>query len=958
MNNLKLNDEVKNKVNLTKKQLSKLKDFEKKKDVKQFLDNHEGLTDEELDKLKRIEFSDETILNNLKYDKCLDDNYDLTDMVKKYRKKNDILETLSKSKVNLALFYYGNIDDIYLFLKPICISNNSNNTFIIKFSEIVNSNNDKLLLDYVHIYSLFKIFTSDGKQFDEVSSKNRLFDSDYLESFKTQFRDDISTTMSMDNNNNDLNYQFDYYSNNNNNGNSGWTQYNNSANGNSGSTSSSNGNYGSSSSSNGNSGSSSSANGNNESHKLVSELLTGGNDYLSLKHKSKNNSAKCITELKKLLMNSVIEINDINLADFPRLKQFVYEKQFALMSSKITYKSQYVKVIKDINTLGDLEEYICYYGIHKDIKIPLYKKYNNILRDGIIKNNIMILLKHKLDFLKIFYILKNLNTRSVTDYISSLMKEVKEIFKYYYLYNLTFIYETHGISIHPSEMINATCKTVNKYFDLFENILIDIVENKTVEYNNVEEHIKTVFKSKLKNMFESGFCTSTVYNFNSKTEYNLPLKFIKNIKHYHDIKYILNINSVQKGIYYFDNVKKKIVCIKNNSILDYLNSIDDKSLYTDDILKNIRPILCRKQLTRMKKVYKTNCLMNLSILQQNIEQYVVEQSKLNYVYDILKHSYNKKVIRDYHKYVQKKITTIFLNSETNEVILTQAKNHFKKIVKELHSELMMITRTKDKDVLYSYNLFLDKYVIWLIAIITHMINFSNNSKQKLIFNKIFEMFLDKKHILKWSEKCKKNNLNYYIPIKSKSPNKKTITSRIGLTQAKPVASTIQYYNLTTGKKEDKLSKFDYTVVGIHDSSLSTDEFHCWTGSIDDLDIHNLIIYYMKHLDSYEVKDDIQCSMENITNQILVEKKRVLENSNNDINTLNRKMESINRQITEYESSSSQCKYLISYEQLLKEILKVKYPLKISNVNNNTSRNTSLLNSKVREYQNELMAIIS
>ena len=206
MNNLKLNDEVKNKVNLTKKQLSKLKDFEKKKDVKHFLDNHEGLTDEELDKLKRIELSDETIMNNLRYDKCLDDNYDLTDMVKKYRKKNDILETISKSKVNLALFYYGNIDDIYLFLKPICVSNNSNNTFIIKFSEINNSNNDKLILDYVHIYSLFKIFTPAGKIYDEVSDKNRLFDSDYLESFKTQFQDDISNTTDMNNNDNDLSY--------------------------------------------------------------------------------------------------------------------------------------------------------------------------------------------------------------------------------------------------------------------------------------------------------------------------------------------------------------------------------------------------------------------------------------------------------------------------------------------------------------------------------------------------------------------------------------------------------------------------------------------------------------------------------------------------------------------------------------------------------------------------------
>jgi hypothetical protein len=771
------------------------------------------------------------------------------------------------------------------------------------------------------------------------------------------------------------------------NGNSGWTQYNNANNSVSTPTSSStspttnndnntgptpsstNGNNSGStpSSTNGNNSGStpSSTNGNNSGSNSVTDLasalfggglLVGGDDYLSLKHKSKSNSSKCITEIKKLLKNSVIEINDDNLTSFPRLKQFVYEKQFSLMSSKIIYKAQYVKTINDIRTLGDLQEYICYYGINKDIRIPLYKKYNNILKTGFIKNNIMILLKHKLDFLKIFYVLKNLNTRSVTDYIASLMKEVKEIFKYYYLYNLTFIYETHGISIHPNEMINATCETVNTYFDLFENILIDIVEKKTVKYKDIEGHIKTVFKSKLKNMFVSGFCTSSVYNFNSKTDYNLPVKFIKNIKHYHNIKYVLNINSVQKGIYYFDNVIKKIVCIKNNSILDYLDSIRDKSLYRDDILKNIRPILSRKQLNIMNKVYKTNCLMNLNILQRNIEQYVIEQAKLNYVYDILKNSYANKIIRDYQKYVQKKISTIFLNSETNEVILTQAKNKFKKIVKELQSELTM-AMASNKNVVYSYNLFLDKYIIWLITIINHMINFSNNSKQKLIFHKIFEMFLDKKNILKWSEKCKKNNLNYYIPIKSKSLNQKTLTSRIGLTQPKQGSSTIQYYNLTTGDTESKLSKFDYTVVGIHNSSLSTDEFHCWTGSVTDLDIHSLIIYYMKHLDSYEVKDDVQCSMENITHQILVEKKRILENSNNDINTLNLKMESINRQITEYESSSSQCKYLISYEQLLKEILKVKYPLKISNVNN-SSMNTSILNSKVREYQDELMNIIS
>lgn len=43
------------------------------------------------------------------------------------------------------------------------------------------------------------------------------------------------------------------------------------------------------------------------------------------------------------------------------------------------------------------------------------------------------------------------------------------------------------------------------------------------------------------------------------------------------------------------------------------------------------------------------------------------------------------------------------------------------------------------------------------------------------------------------------------------------------------------------------------------------------------------------------------------------------------------------------------------EQLLKEILKVKYPLRITNTNN---ANLSVLDSKAREYQNELMRIIS
>lgn len=934
LNNKHLLNNKKNlnyKLKLNKKELNKLLKFKDKKYLKNFLNNFDKNTLMlKIKNYENININDETIINNLRYKKCLEDIYDLREF-NITLKKDNILNHLLNNKINFSLFYFGNINNIYNFIKTLFISNNfSNNKILIKFDDLnknLYQNFISLCLEkncrYKHFEDKKEIQIEN--EFKEL--KNLKFNNLILKNKLTFKKNIIYSSDEL------KNIIFQNKKNSNGQQNSNRQQ-------------NPNGQQRRNGEQNPNSHQNPNGQQNLNGHQGGNSIKFCFNKY------SSENTSEIIKLIKKIFEKTIIEVDFNDLNSYNDLFNFILEKQFNYLIEN-NFKKQYINKIEDLNTPGDLKDYKCYFNIDKNQKINLYDEYNKILKKNFIKKNISFNIKSKLNISNIFKLLNynSNNKENIISYINSVIKELKHIFKYNYLFNLGFKYETKKYSINPDEIIEKTCIEVNKYFDLFENILISIIEdNEFSKIKNLEKYIEEEFKTKLKNIFICGFITSILYGYDKNSLYNIPKSYLSNNKYYENID-ILNDKNIEKGIYYFDNIKKKIVCIEDNLLKEYVDKQSNFKEY--NILNDIRPIFTKNQLNIIFKQFNFQTKL-LNVLNLNVKKNIEIQKKFLYVFDILKKDYNNQLKIEYELFVDKKIKEYFLNNEINESIIKKSKIKFKKIVENLNKELLNITKSKDINILYEYNLFLEKYVIWIIMIIDKLINFSNNSKQKILFNQIFEMFLSKKNIIQWHEKCKKNKLNYYIPIKTKEKNISTFKSKIGISKQIPGKSEIKYYNLITGKIENKLNKFDYTIIGIRNNNLSTDEFNCWTESTDNIKIDELIIYYMKYLDSYYVKEHIECSLNNITNEILNEKIKILENTNN-INNLKKKMEEINSQIIEYESSSNLCKYLISYEQLLKEILKVKYPLKITNKNN---VNSSILNSKVREYQYELMKIIS
>ena len=955
---------------LKPKQISLIKQFQKKNLGKLLNENKIFENKKKLSELKDIQLTSETINNNLKYNKCLPDSYDLTNInednigIDKYK----ISKNLLNNKVNLSLFYYGGPINIFSFFEKLCLENNSNSKYFLKFDDISDTNNEQLLIDYLNMGNISQIIIPPqknakmlnvNKKFLKINKKSnniQVFKGEELFQ-KINLKPKKNSSKSNKNGNNGK----DNNGKNNGEGNNGNS---NNEKGNNG-----NGNNGK------NNGEGNNSSGGSNSTRFFTKNLSG----ISISKMSSEDREFFIKSLTELLKDTVIEVDENKLDNYKELQKYIYQKKLNIIIQDEKFQNKYITSLNDFKTLGDIHEYKSDFGLNTKINISLPDFYSSILKLVYIKNKIQIKQNCIISFNKICEMLKvissdsknNKNTTSLINnlnkYIKNMIQNLKDIFKNYYLMNLTFHYNSKKYSIHPTEMINETSKQVNKYFDLLQNILEEILDsNKFKTDKNIKKYIENTFLEKVKNIFVSGFVISVLYNYDKNSKCNIPNNYLSQQKYYdtsvldHIKGRKLDINDIEKGSYYFDNQIKKIIYIGDTSIIDYIKKSNTNTKNSNskksDILFNIRPILSKKKLKQIHQVYIKYCTQVLTNIQSNIDTHITQQTKYFHVIDWLRLHNKKDRILDYEKYVNRKMKKMFLHNQTNEVILKKAKTEFKKIVKELHQELLDIIKSREnsEDIVSEYNFFLDKYVIWLIFIINHMINFSNDSKQKLIFNNIFQIFLDNKHISKWNEKCKKNNLNYFIPVKSTSPETKTIMSTIKLSKPTPGTTSINYYNLTTGKTESKLSKFDYTVVTTRTNNLSTDDFTCWTGPMTELKVEHLIKYYMKYLESYEVKEKIECSMEDVTNQILMEKKRILENTNN-INNLNRKMEEVNRQIAEYESSQSQCKYLISYEQLLKEILKVKYPLRITNTNN---ANLSVLDSKVREYQNELMRIIS
>ena len=74
----------------------------------------------------------------------------------------------------------------------------------------------------------------------------------------------------------------------------------------------------------------------------------------------------------------------------------------------------------------------------------------------------------------------------------------------------------------------------------------------------------------------------------------------------------------------------------------------------------------------------------------------------------------------------------------------------------------------------------------------------------------------------------------------------------------------------------------------------------------------------------------------------------LVHKSNKLSSISNEISKLNKELALSEEIEYDCKHLISYHLIIKEIIKIKYPFKVDDSNNLTN-----LNITVREYQQKL-----
>ena len=528
------------------------------------------------------------------------------------------------------------------------------------------------------------------------------------------------------------------------------------------------------------------------------------------------------------------------------------------------------------------------------------------------------------------------------------VKQYSEIFQYYYLHYLAFDYMKNTkpkIRINTKIILKNTLKQIKIYLEIIKNILIDVIKNKSTETDsniNIENYIKEEYDRELRGKYVSGFLLSTLHNFHRKDKYNIQAKYINNPVHRKNIDKIQNIdkNIEECTIYLYKD--------KEDSRPHITKIVSEKLIEKVEASENIRMILTKKQLENLHNIYNFFFKGIVQAIRKIINNYEISQQKYLYILDLLiindkqKYEYlkEKKIAKEFKLYLKSE------NLQTDVNIIVSSKVYFSKIIFELNNKLLRLIK-EDNDLSDKYNRFITEYSLWIIYIINHISSYPNDSKQIYHFEKILQMFMNEKDIKKWYNSCVKNNLCYWLPVYYKGNSQYSF-----------------FIDLITNKKSYKIKSNDLIIVKYKNSKIkkSDDEITSWNNNTFNIivdDHYNRISTFIKQykkcnspldMNDFEVIKSLitRCDKKKKNYDKIIKDKIELVHKFNKLTTISEEIKRLNKELALSEEVEHDCKHLISYHQIIKEIVKIKYPFKVDNSNNLTN-----LNIKVRQYQQNL-----
>ena len=710
-----------------------------------------------------------------------------------------------------------------------------------------------------------------------------------------------------------------------------------------------------------------------------------------------NSKTELIKSILPILRGSFIKIDNKILGNYPALEAFINKLKNDLfrnvnyslfkkgyVDSKDTYfeSSDSLKKI-DINTSKKSN-----YGLSIDddnnFKLPqkyldtltkLYPHIYNSELDTLIDRDFISLesyIKYKLDDTKVPLFGNTIDDTKIPDIICNILEESVIKFKQNYLNKLAFDYVTKNVNININSLVTKTFNEFKKYKEIFKEVLLDL--------DNIIEKIKpidktyTKFKKKIEDEFINrikkndnitlGFLTSVFYDYDTHSEYNIPPVILEKKKYKsEDVIKILNDSNLKIT----DFIKKGSI---DGKYVLYFNT-KNKEIVIDLVfngtknIKDIRLIVSRNTLQRLNKIYKTNIVETSSDLIKLYEKNKANKIKYLMIIKWLIEKQNQSRLIEMNDIIEKKYNEYLkkLNKQpqTNPLILKFSKGYFSKIVYDLNNDLLKVIGSRNKltHVVKDYNNYISKYTLWILYILESLGTYSNN-QQELIFESILSVFLNNKFINKWIDECAKNKLNFYLPIKTYNPDKQV------------------FLNIITGNKITSGNKKRLNNFVILKPRILSDSNYYWDTKITKLSkeprdiVYNMLRNYLKSVKnmnmsnskSYFVKSIknlcSETSMYNGINEsnVLDEKMKIIE-SNQNLSILQSKLTNINHQVSKSKLQQHKCKNFISFEQVIQEILKYKYPLDISPMSI-TGKNTvkiQKLDNQVRKYQTELIKIV-
>ena len=350
----------------------------------------------------------------------------------------------------------------------------------------------------------------------------------------------------------------------------------------------------------------------------------------------------------------------------------------------------------------------------------------------------------------------------------------------------------------------------------------------------------------------------------------------------------------------------------------------------------------------LHNIYKDYFKNIVSIIQKLIQKYEISQQKYLYVLDLL--IINDKQTYEYTKeeYIKREFSS-YLKSEnlqTNMDIIITSKVYFSKIIFELNEKLLRLIKD-DNNLSDRYNRFITEYSLWVIYIIKYISTYPDDSKQIYHFEKILQMFINEKDIKNWYNSCVKNNLYYWLPVFYKGNSNYSF-----------------FINLITNEKSYKIKSNDLIIVKYKNSNIrqSDDEVCSWNNNrqniIVDDSYDRILIFIKKYIkcnspldmnDFNVIKSLVtRCDKKKADYNRIIKNKMKLVHKSNKLSSISDEISKLNKELALSEEIEYDCKHLISYHLIIKEIIKIKYPFKVDDSNNLTN-----LNITVREYQQKL-----